>query len=122
MSMAMKVESAGQSAVAALSAPSRAAAPEPPAPLGQGGVVGQQPAAEQAQDEFISAARALRAALGPMAHTEARFRVDTDSKRVQIEIVDQNTGDVVRQIPSDTLVRFAQTFDILLGLNVDETV
>ena len=121
--MAMKIEAAAQSAVAALSALPRAGAPEPVALLGQGGGTGgQQQAPVTAQHEFISAARALREALGPMFNTEARFRVDPNSKRVQVEIVDQTTGDVVRQVPSDTLVRFAQTFDILLGLNVDETV
>jgi flagellar protein FlaG len=118
----MKVDTGAQTAVAALSSrpPEPASAPTP----GQGSANGQAhaPIVAQAQGEFISAARALREALGPMFHTEPRFRVDPSTNRVQVEIVDQNTGDVIREIPSDTLVRFAHTFDILLGLNVDETV
>ena len=120
----MNVDTATQSAAAALSSAPRVSAPASAPTPRQGNSEGQAqaPIVAQAQGEFISAARALRDALGPMFHTEPRFRVDPNTKRVQVEIVDQNTGDVVREIPSDTLVRFAHTFDILLGLNIDETV
>src|SRR5687768_8667047 len=122
----MNVDTATQSAAAALSSAPRVSAPASAPTPGQGQAdadgQAQAPIVAQAQGEFISAARALRDALGPMFHTEPRFRVDPNTKRVQVEIVDQNTGDVVREIPSDTLVRFAHTFDILLGLNIDETV
>jgi len=45
--------------------------------------------------------------------------VDTERHQVRIEIVD-DSGELVRQIPSEDLVRFAESFERFLGLLVDE--
>ncbi|MGI8424501.1 MAG: flagellar protein FlaG [Chloroflexota bacterium] len=47
------------------------------------------------------------------------FSVDTERHQVRIEIVD-DSGELVRQIPSEDLVRFAESFERFLGLLVDE--
>ncbi len=40
--------------------------------------------------------------------TSLRFRVDDDSNRVVVSIVDQASGDVIQQIPSEVSLRIAQ--------------
>jgi len=40
--------------------------------------------------------------------TSLRFRVDDDSNRVVVSIVDQTSGDVIQQIPSEVSLRIAQ--------------
>ncbi len=40
--------------------------------------------------------------------TSLRFRVDDDSNRVVVSIVDQESGDVIQQIPSEVSLRIAQ--------------
>lgn len=88
----------------------RAEAPPPPATI-----------IREAQDDLLRAAQALRDALGPHFRTEPRFSMDQETNRVRIEIVD-DSGEVVRQIPTEDVERFTRTFDILIGLLVDESV
>lgn len=40
--------------------------------------------------------------------TSLRFRVDDDSNRVVVSIIDQTSGDVIQQIPSEVSLRIAQ--------------
>lgn len=40
--------------------------------------------------------------------TSLRFRVDDDSNRVVVSIVDRESGDVIQQIPSEVSLRIAQ--------------
>ncbi|MBE5316346.1 MAG: flagellar protein FlaG [Xanthomonadales bacterium] len=40
--------------------------------------------------------------------TSLRFRVDDDSNRVVVSIVDQTSGDVIQQIPSEVSLRIAK--------------
>lgn len=72
--------------------------------------------------EFLEAARELRRAIGAMRQTDLRFNVDQTTNQVQFEIVDRTTGDVVRQVPHETLVRFAEAFDQYLGTILDTEV
>lgn len=40
--------------------------------------------------------------------TSLRFRVDDESNRVVVSVVDQESGDVIQQIPSEVALRIAQ--------------
>lgn len=40
--------------------------------------------------------------------TSLRFRVDDDANRVVVSVVDQDSGDVIYQIPSDVSLRIAK--------------
>jgi flagellar protein FlaG len=42
------------------------------------------------------------------ANNELTFAVDRATKRTVIRLVDKNTGDVVRQIPSETILHLAE--------------
>lgn len=78
------------------------------------------PANDQVREQFISAARQLRDALGPMATTQPRFHAEPGTDEVMVEIVDQTSGEVVRRIPEETLLRFAESWDAYLGTLVDK--
>jgi flagellar protein FlaG len=41
-------------------------------------------------------------------NNELTFAVDRASKRTVIRLVDKNTGEVVRQIPSETILHLAE--------------
>ena len=117
----MKVQNEAQHAVATPPAPAapRPIAPRPVAPQPQRREFTPQPAIKQdVADDLLRSARALHEALGPMLHTSPHFSVDTDTHRVRIEIVD-DSGEIVRQIPSEALERFAKSFDRFLGLLID---
>ncbi len=51
---------------------------------------------------------------------EAEFRVDKSTGMVIVKIKDKETGEVVRQIPPEVVVRLAKTIDEFLGMLFDE--
>ena len=51
-----------------------------------------------------------------------QFIVDQDSGADVIKVVDDNTGEVIRQIPTDELLRFMRNLTKMLGNFLDERV
>ncbi len=51
-----------------------------------------------------------------------RFQIDDESKRVIIKIVDEATGEVLKQIPPEVSLRLAQALGKAAGLLVDKHV
>lgn len=49
-------------------------------------------------------------------NTELRFVVDTRSKDVVIKIVDQESGQVIRQIPSEEIISLRERMSELIGV------
>ena len=47
---------------------------------------------------------------------ELEFTIDDDSKRLVVKVVDQQTGDVIRQMPSAEALEIAKALDRLQGL------
>lgn len=50
-----------------------------------------------------------------------QFEIDPDYKEVIIKVVDQDTGKVIRQLPSEEVVRVAKALDNLKGLLFAQT-
>jgi len=48
------------------------------------------------------------------------FSVDTDSKRTVVKIVDQQTSEVIRQIPSEEALAISQSLEQSIGKLVQE--
>jgi flagellar protein FlaG len=84
------------------------------APAGAGNTSGH------ARQAFFEAAQLLREAIGPTASTRLQFNIVPQTNIVQVVVVDASTGEVVREVPPDALVRFAQSWDEYLGNLVDE--
>ena len=85
--------SAAPSSGPVVSAPVTQAAPVPDAPQ-------QQAAIEQALDELVARAAESGASLD--------FRIDEDSGRVVVSVVDRRDGTVLRQMPSEEALRIAR--------------
>ena len=118
----MRIDAGSQVAAAARPAPPPRPAPAVPAPP----PVQPRPApdrpslGEAAHEAFVDAALNLKQALGPMHRTDLNIDVDVRSQSVAIRVVDQRTGDVVREIPPEALKRFAEAFDVYLGTLFDK--
>ena len=54
--------------------------------------------------------------------TGMRFDIDPEAQRVVVSIIDSKTGDVLRTIPTDAVIRVARMIVQLQGRNVDTKV
>lgn len=65
--------------------------------------------------EISAALEDVRKAIQPIA-SELSFSLDEDSGRVLLRIIDRETDEVIRQIPSEELIRIAKALDRFQGL------
>ena len=49
-----------------------------------------------------------------------QFSVNKDSGRIMVTVTDEATGKVIREIPPEELVRFAEKFDEMVGMIFDK--
>ena len=52
--------------------------------------------------------------------SEAEFKIDRKTGMVIVKIKDRETGEVIRQIPPEVVVKLAKTIEEFLGLLFDE--
>lgn len=50
------------------------------------------------------------------------FRVHEDTQRIMVEVIDKDTGDVIREIPPEYILDIMAKIDALFGVFVDEKV
>lgn len=55
-----------------------------------------------------------------MLSVGVQFELDSDYKNVIIKVIDRENGKVIRQIPSEEMVRFAKEIDKLKGLLIEQ--
>ncbi len=53
---------------------------------------------------------------------ELQFEIDRDTNMIIVKIKDKETGDVIRQIPPDVVVKLAKAMEEFLGVILDERV
>lgn len=53
------------------------------------------------------------------ANNSLRFRIDESVKRPIVSVVDQESGQVIRQLPSEELVRISQSIESMRGILFD---
>ncbi|PIE24571.1 MAG: flagellar biosynthesis protein FlaG [Neptuniibacter caesariensis] len=81
---------------------------------------------EQAKQTQEMSAEKLEAAidrLNEMMKSSQRslsFSVDTSSEKVVVQVRDLSTDKVIRQIPNEEALRFAESFDRMMGLIFNE--
>lgn len=51
--------------------------------------------------------------------TGIRFEMDEEAQRMVVSIIDSETGDVLRTVPSDAVIRVAKMIVQLQGANID---
>lgn len=82
--------------------------------------------AEQAKEAQQLSAEKLDAAinrLNEMMESSQRslnFSVDDSSEKVVVQVRDLSTDQVIRQIPNEEALRFAESFDRMMGLIFNE--
>ncbi|WP_075792888.1 flagellar protein FlaG [Massilia putida] len=71
------------------------------------------------REEVDSAVKKLNESL-PGSSQTLQFSVDHDSKEIVVKLIDQNTQEVVRQIPSAEALRIAKSIDKMQGLLIHQ--
>lgn len=69
-------------------------------------VAEQQPSAEQLKNVVENINKALK-----QSNKTLEFSVDTDTKRQLVKLVDTETGDVIRQFPSEDALAISRAID-----------
>jgi flagellar protein FlaG len=80
----------------------------------------EQDAAAPARDEVTSAVKKLNEALPQSAQT-LTFEIDEESEGVVVKIIDRDTGEVVRQMPSKEALEMAKAVDKMVGRILNQT-
>jgi len=92
------------------------AKPKPPEPKAPSGV----PASEQpgAQARRIAVQRAAEQIDRKLAESfsDLRISIDDSLNRAVVRVVDSNSGELIRQVPSEEALRIAKRLDALSGL------
>lgn len=83
--------------------------------------VQQQDGAPATQQQIGEAAKLLKEYVKPVAQN-LQFSMDEDSGKTVIKVVDSETQQVLRQIPSEEMLKIAKTLDRLQGLLVRDTI
>ena len=78
-------------------------------------------ALESVSDSIDEAVEVLNEALS-RKHTSAVIRRDEQLNRFLVTIKDKESGEVVREIPSEALLKFARNLQELRGILFDETL
>ncbi|MGO4326847.1 flagellar protein FlaG [Cupriavidus sp. 2TAF22] len=56
-----------------------------------------------------------------MASVSVEFEIDSDSHRIITKVVDKTSGEVIRQIPTEEVIKIANAMQQLQGLFVHQT-
>lgn len=78
----------------------------------------EEPVGPQQTDHAVSE---INQALKTLA-TNLRFEVDDESGRTLVKVVDQDSGEVLRQVPSEATIRIARSLDNMVGHLVDQSI
>ena len=71
-------------------------------------------------DEVRKAARQVNEALKQTASSDLQFSVEGENKEVVVRVVDSQTKEVIRQIPSEEMVAMSKAIDNLSGLLIQQ--
>jgi flagellar protein FlaG len=71
------------------------------------------------REQVAAAVKHINASM-PAAAQSLEFSIDEDSKETIVKIVDQNTKEVVRQIPSVEALAIAKSLDKMMGLLINQ--
>lgn len=67
-------------------------------------------------DDVMKAIQAIKEKIEPVASNNLQFSVDQDSGDTVVRITDSQTGDLVRQIPSEETLAIARDLNRIKGL------
>lgn len=109
------VEQAPQPAPAAAESTLNIQAPQKPASAAEA----RRSDTPQASAEQVRSAVAEIERIVQMSARNLQFSIDDDSGKTIVSVIDKNTGDLVRQIPSKELMEIAKSVGRMQGLLVN---
>lgn len=74
-----------------------------------------------AADDLASAAQQLRKVVEAASGRQLEFQIDEGSEDLLVLIRDKQTEEVIKQVPSEEVLRLREHIDQLVGVIVDET-
>jgi len=77
-------------------------------------------AAPASRDDLSAAVKKMNESL-PASAQSLQFSIDEDSKDIVVKVIDQNTKEVVRQIPTEEALDIAKSLDKMRGLLIRQT-
>ena len=80
----------------------------------------EKAAAEPGRDEVSSAVKKLNEAL-PQSAQSLEFEIDEESKDLVFKIIDRDTKEVVRQMPTKEALEMAKSIDKMVGRLLDQS-
>jgi flagellar protein FlaG len=72
------------------------------------------------REDLSSAVKKLNESMQASSQS-LEFSIDEDSKDIVVKVIDQNTKEVVRQMPSEEALHIAKSLDKMRGLLIHET-
>lgn len=75
---------------------------------------------EPSRDDVSAALKKINDSMTASSQS-LEFSIDDDSKDIVVKVIDQNTKEVVRQIPSKEALEIAKSLDKMRGLLIDQT-
>ena len=112
----MDIKSLRASAIAAQPAPAQEARETPALPM----VITPKPERKPSSDQLREAVKEIQESVGNSnSNTNLQFSVDEDTGRTVVSVIDSETRQVVRQIPSEEVMRMARALDRMQGLLVN---
>ncbi|WP_319240675.1 flagellar protein FlaG [uncultured Propionivibrio sp.] len=81
----------------------------------------QSPAEQQAHsaENLSSAVKAVNDFVSSV-NSDLKFSVDNDTGKTIVKVVDKNTDEVIRQVPSEEMMAIAKALDSIKGLLVKQ--
>jgi flagellar protein FlaG len=92
---------------------------EPQAPVAAPGGKTAGSAAEPSRKDLTEAVDKINGALGSAQGLE--FSIDEDTKGIVVKVIDLDTKEVLRQMPSKVALEIARSIDKTRGLLIDHT-
>ena len=77
-------------------------------------------AAPATSNDVRKAAKQVNEALKATASSDLQFSVEGENKQVVVRVVDSQTKEVIRQIPSEEMVAISKAMDNLSGLLIQQ--
>lgn len=109
-------------------APNLATSPELPAVLRRPSEAGRKPATDAAGEPALPAmdaetSGALAELVDALRTTPfgLRFEFEEDTHRIITKVIDKESGEVIRQLPSEEVLRIARAIDKLQGLFISQS-
>lgn len=99
--------------------------PNSPTPEKQNTAVAT-PVQKQEEQETAVSRETLEEAIQQLNHAVSllnhrlKFSIDSDSRRLMAQVIDNETNEVIREIPPERVMNFVHRFQEFLGLLLDE--